>query len=140
MEVANGGIGPAFGIFGVGTTGYRDIEQMDLVDRYLDARDPRTPFSLEPDEREYSLWAEGWPEFVLPLTAPAGTLAFHLDAISGAILSSEGNDIQPGMAHAEWLQHEDSSLEGWLVRWLNGDELPYAPKGAWGGHPNQLPR
>jgi hypothetical protein len=127
MDFSNGGFGPAFGVYGVGANAHVDLDGLDLVGQYLEHRRPSGSSTITEVDPEYALWSEGWPEHVLPLTAPAGTLSYALDALTGEVLSADGNDIAAGMTHVEWFRRVAPTVEAWLDRWLSGEELPVAP-------------
>jgi hypothetical protein len=133
IDFSNGGFGPAFGVYGVGEGAHMDLEGLDLVGQYSEHRRPSGSTTITEVDPEYSLWSEGWPERILPLTAPAGTLSFALDALPGEVLSADGNEIAPGMTYLEWFQRAAPTVEAWLNRWLNGEELPVAPTGPLAG-------
>ncbi len=132
LEVSNGGIGPV-PLLGVGR-GRRSPEGEDLVGVYEGMlRPPRRPYPDRPGGRSLVVAVEAWPVSVLPLSEARDGVLFCLDAHGGEVLSGEGNALELGLRHADWLQRESPSLEAWLVRWLDGESLPHRPRGAWGG-------
>jgi hypothetical protein len=130
-EVANGGIGPVL-LYGVGT-GWHSPEGEDLVGVYEDRLRPRPPYPDRADGRSLMVAVAEWPACVLPLAEPRDGVLFCLDALTGEVLSGEGNALELGLSHADWLQREAPSLEAWLARWLDGEDPPHRPQGAWGG-------
>jgi hypothetical protein len=131
IEVANGGVGPVL-LYGVGS-GWHSPEGEDLVGVYEDRMRPRAPYPERIDGRPLVVGVSEWPECVLPLAEPRDGVLFCLDALTCEVLSGEGNPCELGLRHADWLQREAPSLEAWLVRWLDGESLPYRPQGPWGG-------
>ncbi|MGH7748297.1 MAG: SMI1/KNR4 family protein [Candidatus Dormibacteria bacterium] len=131
LEVANGGVGPV-PLYGVGN-GRRSPEGDDLVGVYEGLLRPRPPYPERPGSRLQAVAVEAWPAAVLPLSEPRDGVLFCLDALGGTVLSGEGHAHELGIPAAEWLQREATSLEAWLVRWLDGESLPHRPEGPWGG-------
>lgn len=133
QEFANGGFGPAFGIYGVGLYGHRSLEGWDIVDQYVRHRTARNDNIVAPDDPAYTLAMEGWPKGLLPMTAVVSQISYALDVVTGEVLSGDGDDVESGMTYATWLKREAPGLDEWLGRWLDGEELPAQGLHSWGG-------
>jgi len=129
LEVANGGFGPGFGIYGLPVAGAGDAET--AVGKYLALRERQTN--------------PAWPKALVPICYWGSGIASYLDcsAPEAAVIRVDGNMPKANVAEripasrrykrdadladACWI--ESPSLEPWLEAWANGKLVFYMAYG-----------
>jgi hypothetical protein len=122
-KVANGGFGPGYGL--LGARGGAPVDwAKDIADAYRTDRDPSHRLEQSDAERGDPDWFEPyydeWPGRVVRLVHWGCAIWSCLDLRRGRVLRYEALHGTPTRAA---MTIEAASLEGWLERWLRGDDL-----------------
>jgi hypothetical protein len=113
-EVANGGLGPGYGLLGV-ADGARDDVGNSIVDGYLCSRQHQ--YEGEPP------WI--WPEYLLPVCHWGCGIYSCLDCtrIDPAVVLLDPNALDENHAWGDVLYPQMESFQQWITLWADGVDL-----------------